>query len=1117
MKAFLSDSPWGVASGLRHAALAVVIVLAVAEMGVAVSEQPTGHPRLFFDAEDEAKFRKRAERAPWSDMLRAVEWAMDHDRNARYANLNPRPANPAILHVYRGSKGGRDYAAEALADTMFLIFAPDAQGKPVWADVRCRSLTRSMRGLQVAIAYDLCHEAWKELKVPAEFTTRDGAVHKVPAEFVGQPVNAFVSKMLAANSDSLVQSGGPGWPGDERVGNNWHAVRFAGAALGYLACDEPRAGWQKNFENALGLLMRHKEANLSRHPGAAGYNPEGIAYSQYPGWTTYPLLIALKRIEGRDLADELPAMRKELWANYQGILPIPRRSRLDNPVTKEPGLGLRPDFTDDHPVWEGEGTAALAFATCPPEYLPGLKWLFRRLCGDLGDQTWDAASGNGLYSLIFYPEELAEKNPAEVWGLTWRDESFGMYVFRNRFQDEKDIVAQIVAKLRPTFGGHEGRDALGFRIFGLGVPWAVGSGRTTDMRGQTSLFPRDPEEAGTPPPGLVPSVKDSFLRKRGDGYVLMSMELSDTGVTGHSRAFACDFSGRSGAPALFIVSDTSEDGRFWRLNTPDFNTIETAENQFTVIAPEGQRLHARILHPASGVQPRTGGFQRGSPYPYRTIGLTDDPEAFGTAAYTTQNCWVDFESGDGRFLVAMVLLPKDAPVPEVSARNAGGLTQISVGGQTITVGADTISVEGWSRPSLSIEEPKTGQQYNTGPGDITVGGRVEDADGIASVMVAMDGGAPMPARLDGSRWTVVLPGVAVGRHALRVTATDKVGDEATADLEFQVNRTQPPRVVITEPVGMIKTTPGQALELAGEATDPEGKPVRVEILAGGERIGTPEVVDGRFTFTWAKIPPGNHTVTVRAIDADGDESVSAPLTARATEAVGQGNVSDSASLWVGDYQRAPVSPTGSKPKEGFHPRLGGDERWAIRETDVGRVLRVRPTEKWDYRNRHLWILGSDKAKDWKLEWKMRMLSPLDGKASAMVLFGAGITGPLAMDFQTTNSEFTPNRRGRKGSGTRLWYLAPNDNRNEVGWTHNSRDLSKDQGETPRDFAGIPDASWHSYSMEKIGKKLTVRRDGVEILAADSPWVAPRGPVGFANDRMVGSEFEIRDIEFTPLR
>lgn len=160
-------------------------------------------------------------------------------------------------------------------------------------------------------------------------------------------------------------------------------------------------------------------------------------------------------------------------------------------------LGFHPDFTDDNVNWNGEGTANLAFYHSPEHFVPGLKWVYRRVFGDLGDNTWDASSMGGLYALLYYPHDIEEQNPADIpgWGRWYYDPTFGMTLMRNRFADDDDSLVMFNGKFRSAEGGHNGPDGLGFRIAGEGHLWTTGSGRTTNPRGQTLVFRGDPEGA----------------------------------------------------------------------------------------------------------------------------------------------------------------------------------------------------------------------------------------------------------------------------------------------------------------------------------------------------------------------------------------------------------------------------------------------------------------------------------------------------------------------------------------------------------------------------------------------------------------------------------------------
>ncbi len=219
----------------------------------------------------------------------------------------------------------------------------------------------------------------------------------VPAQYVGLTVNEAVSLALKLNADSLVAAGGSGWPGNDQLGNNWFAVRYGGALFGYLASDT--AHNPADWDTALNRLGAHLDANLGRSPLGLGWNPEGHGYTWFPGWHTLPLVLALRNTRGEDLTLTWPGLNLTLWgATYAtGVVPVPRVKDIYQPQA----FGIRPDFTDDHNAWGPEGTAGLAFALAPPKWLPGMKWMYRRLAGDLGDQGWDAEAGNGIYSLLF--------------------------------------------------------------------------------------------------------------------------------------------------------------------------------------------------------------------------------------------------------------------------------------------------------------------------------------------------------------------------------------------------------------------------------------------------------------------------------------------------------------------------------------------------------------------------------------------------------------------------------------------------------------------------------------------------------------------------------------------
>lgn len=1057
------------------------------------------HPRLFFDPADVAAYRAKAATAPWSDMLDAIEWNLERCLTTGYDSRGPNAHAMAALHLFRNSgPAPADWSEQSKLAALYLISAPDASGNPVWAVNGYKSLTRAGRGLRVAIAFDICHSAWAGQTIPTTFVAGDGVTYTVPAPYVGMDLNAGVSLALKNNADSLVASGGSEWPGDTKTANNWFAVRYGSALLSYLACDEPEAGWSANYNTCLNKLRTHYSANLTTRADTGGWNPEGVAYAQYPGYFTFPMLYALKKLKGVDLTTEIPALNKTLWSTYQGLLSIDRYSRTTAPGDTRLGWGkgLRPDFTDDHNSWDPEGTAALAFAFAPEAYKPGLKWIFRRTCGDLGDRTWDCSSGNGLWSLLFYPNDLAEQNPANVWGKTWQCPSYGVYVFRNRYQDANDFVLQTHGNFRLNLGGHDGPDALTFRIYGLGVPWCVGSGRTTDPRGQTSLFPADPETVTSMTKRLVPTLVDKFLRANGDGYTVMNIDTSDTGVDNQTRRIVTDYSGAAGAPGFFVVSDASNNGSHWRLNTPSFNTITTSGDTFTITSPDGHVMTAKVLWPTSPSF-RTGTFNRPPSFRYKDVNYSTGN------AYTTTNKWIDFAgNGDGKFVVAIAITENGAPVPAISATGSGDQQTITAGTRTITLDGNSITVNGWTRPSVAITSPAANQQFNAGPANVTVTGTVADPDGISRVSISLDGVTQGDATLDGSGgFSHILNNVPLGAHEIRADVFDGVNDQNTTTSTFKVNSTVPPEVAITWPGVGQPFQSGQTVVYQGTASDAENNLVRVELWENGVKLGNAALSGNTWTYTRAILPTGRHEVYAEAIDGAGDFTRTPVLQVLASARFAPTNAGDGA-LWL--MANSTDSSAGS-------PDINGAKRWAIVEHDGDLRLRGRQLTSYDYNNHQVFLRDTSALANWRLEYKFKIGDFNAADPEAYVRFGTGDAGSVCLDLRKTNGLIATHPDNQKG--TRVWNPQSSGPRPSVAYSLNPATAPAVPG---TDSAGIRNADWNNVRIDRVGRNLKVRVNDQLILDGDNGYLGTKGPIGFANERNTGSICWYDDVVLTKL-
>jgi hypothetical protein len=574
------------------------------------------HPRLLFGLDDVPKLRQKITREPFQEMFQHLQKIADYGHRGEpiteYGDFDRQiiAHRRAFLYVLTGddshAKAAREQVEHLLKDSR-------------WANPRTKGLTLYTQGLYVALAYDYCFGApsWD-----AEFSAK-------------------VSKDLLRQHEVIVKSGGS--EQNRSPASNWQGLRAAAAGITSLATDEEVDA--KGLEWAHGRMQGYLTANIGSGREVRGWNCEGLGYTYYPfGNGIAQYVLAARRKDPKFDLTTHQGMRMALWTTYAALVKTPH------------GL-VRPDFGDDNPGTDGEGCYGFAFALCPPELVPGLKYWYDRTVGVQGNRCFDDVRFGVAASILYYPDEVAEADPMTL--PLWR-ESFvdtagnGFMTYRNQYRDETDVVGQFYVKLRGN-RGHSGPDALSFRIAGLGTLWVTGGGRygvkhngqDTYLRSMSTLYPVDPDErlAISGQSGKI--LGTPLIREDGSGHVVASILQNNVGTKNHTRRFLTSFN--SGAQAAFVIADTSEDGRFWQLATLAHNQITTEGATFTVTTPSGPTMKGTVLYPADP-KFKTGTRPRGS----KALGFDN-------------NQFIHFETPDGCALVVLTLADKGAAHPAVQA------------------------------------------------------------------------------------------------------------------------------------------------------------------------------------------------------------------------------------------------------------------------------------------------------------------------------------------------------------------------------------------------------------------------------------------------------------------
>lgn len=514
------------------------------------------HPRALVDEPGMAAVREKLKQEPYaswfSTFAAGIRARVEADSGHRPDDWAYLASNTAFLYAVTGDARWAEASWRQVERVM--------EDRSYTLDPQSFGLTRAALLQGLALAYDFAYGGWSEAQ-------RDQA-----------------NRALLQLMQSVHESMGPS--ANYATASNWMGVRWGAVFLASRTVDplpdySGRKPLAKSYEwDSRERLITHLQENFYRN----GWNAESLGYLTYNYSFVGPALLSLAHATGMEPGEILefaaPHLRNSLHAVVTASLPDPSGG----------ARALKPDLSDDHLGLYPAMILATGFRTHPEEQHPYLRWahdLFMSTYNDAHSRHWD------LFTFLFHDQGVNASNPAEAEWLNYWDPDQGIALFRNRFQGENDVLLAYSATATRV-RGHRGPDTNTFRLIGLGVPWIIGGGRTGLTAGQSNLFPAHDETLRHGDLSMLGTLEAHHFRRDGSGGGWAQGTGSCLGVLQHQRFVAVDYRDATGVVGAMVISDQSENGRRLRINTPEFNDLETTTDGYLLKAPNGATLRVRV-------------------------------------------------------------------------------------------------------------------------------------------------------------------------------------------------------------------------------------------------------------------------------------------------------------------------------------------------------------------------------------------------------------------------------------------------------------------------------------------------------------------------------------------
>lgn len=569
------------------------------------------HPRGLIQKHEVSAIRARASSELFSKvkdkLVKQVETLSELQINSERTQaqeITELAANQSYLYLLTGEK---EWAEEAFSNLTKVFKDSLIFNNPV-----SRGLTRAAVLQKMAFTYDFCFDAWTQAQ--------------------RNLVNGQLYKLIYSTSANM------GFDANYSMVSNWMGVIWGSVLFASLVWDNPNQETPSFVQPLLWDAQKRLSDHLEQNVYTEGWSAESIGYHIYNWSFVGPALIAFQNHQKKPSPAAILSIAPQLEHAVKGIA-----STALNIETSQGKWGMKPDLSDDG-LNLGDGLFSMALSLYPSGQIPYIKWMH------------DYLKEENFYSLLYYPKTQNAENPEIAEWLNFTDSTQGVVTFRNGYRDENDIVA-VFNTSNKRVAGHKGPDVNTFRVLGLGVPWIIGAGRTNLVAGQTNLFPWPVDSSHKGDMSTVGRLVNHSFQSDGSGEAVGIG--SSMGVEGHVRKWMVDYSGETGAAAVFLISDESENGKVWRINTPEFIDVEIDSDGFRLTAPNGSSIQAHFYGEGEPIAINSGKVRYGGETIRLNTGILFQGNQYAYSKY------VDLEI-DRKVVVIMTMQPKGRthPIPK---------------------------------------------------------------------------------------------------------------------------------------------------------------------------------------------------------------------------------------------------------------------------------------------------------------------------------------------------------------------------------------------------------------------------------------------------------------------